>query len=71
MRVDKWMDDGSTATMRGVRARARETDEGLAFFASSSAARFSAARATATMPVKRYARVRSFVCVWCRARVYV
>lgn len=71
--INEWIDDGSPATMRGVRARVRETDEGLAFFASSSAARFSAARATATMPVKRYARVRSFVrlCVVSRAGICV
>ena len=75
MRVDTWIDDGSPATMRGARARVRETDEGLAtgFRVEQRRALLRRARDGhhAGEEVRARSFVRSFVCVVSRAGICV
>lgn len=67
------MDDGSTATMRGVRARVRETDEGLATGFRVEQRRALLRRARDGHRAGEEVRARSFVrlCVVSRAGICV
>ena len=73
VRVDTWIDDGSPATMRGARARVRETDEGLATGFRVEQRRALLRRARDGHHAGEEVRARSFVrsCVCGVARGYM